>query len=259
MIKENFLEQVRELTDGYQPNDVVRAFMNDIHLVTIIGPSGVGKDTVIDASGLPKVRSITTRPTRPSELSSPNPPYYPIHSEEQQARLLAELEAGELIQAAIHPSTGHFYGSRVDGFPSPYRVSDLEARLAVIGVVPDEHYRLVQEASFRSVDGVYVAAPGYGVWQDRIRQAGHIDEDEYPKRMQEARSSLERCLGDTSLHFLLNRDLDEAAAELRVVALHPSITRGDMSGRMAAKSMLNGLEVTGQPADLVSPMPQRVF
>ena len=74
MDKQQFIMWARQLGKTYQASPATKLQLSELELIAVIGPTGVGKTTIIDALGLPEVKSDTTRDMRPEEKKNKN--YY---------------------------------------------------------------------------------------------------------------------------------------------------------------------------------------
>lgn len=124
---ERLTNQIEHTAAHYTPNQDVLDALSAVTLIAVIGPSAVGKTTVMDSAAsvdrtFARVNSFTTRPQRPGE---PADTYrFLEHSTSTLANILAQVEERELVQVAVHPTTGHVYGSFVSDYPKPYMMLD---------------------------------------------------------------------------------------------------------------------------------------
>lgn len=225
---------------GYEPNDDVRARTRQIDLVTVMGPTGVGKDTIMRKSGLHVVKGRTSRDPRQFEQDNLIKTYTFIDDEAGREKATDDLERGNFVQALIHPTTGELYGSHIDDFP--------EHGLALFDVIPQQYLAFLATNPFNSVRGAYVVAPTYKIWQTRLHQAAHFSGREHIDRMREARKSLYIALsmedGD-ALHFIVNDDAEQAAEKLRAFAEkeieHDPESLDQKYARVSGVGMLHGI------------------
>jgi len=218
----------------YQPNAATRAQVANIDAVAVVGPSAVGKDSVMTASGLHIAKGQTSRSRRPNELSNPHSGYTFVCDTESRDKAIEDLRAGNYVQGAMY-ATGEFYGLLAGDFPID--------GTALIDVAAREHRKLRASNLFRSTVGIYVVAPSFSVWQRRLEKSDRLNDEYYPERMAEACSSLIQSLADPDLHLLNNGDLKLAADELMGVATgYRCANPNDREiARQAGQDMLSGL------------------
>lgn len=116
---EKRLEDARANQDNYRPSDKeVRRRIAEVSLILIIGPWGIGKSHTINAitaydAEFSDFNNILSRARRPDDPSN-------YRTEQTREELLDRIESGEIIQYAIHPTTGDIYATDRDSYPSNY-------------------------------------------------------------------------------------------------------------------------------------------
>lgn len=121
------LEVIKSLERTYQPGPHVANHLQGITLVPLIGPSGIGKSTQIQAiteleHDFGRVQSSTDRDPRPGEAPDqykwlPRGPatYETIHQ---------KIIGGNLVQFAVHPLTSRIYCSESGDYDKPFMMLD---------------------------------------------------------------------------------------------------------------------------------------
>lgn len=192
----------------YAARDDVVAMLHDKTLVMVVGPTAMGKSTVMNEATkldaeFARVSGVTTRAPRPND----EPGLYRYLSQAEADRLIA---ARELVQYAIFPTTGMLYGTEPRDFPGRFNLLDTL-------------YNAVEPAMklpFNRHVVVSLTAPAEA-WQEWLSYRYPSRTDEYYKRLQEAKQSLEWSLAQSANHhWLVNQpdQLQETARQLIAVA-----------------------------------------
>ena len=172
-------------------------------LVILSGPSGVGKDTVIDAWArrdplVKRVVAYTTRAPRPGEQNGVD---YNFVSVERFEEL---MEQGAFLEAKnVH---GNWYATPL---------ADMEAMLAdglVVVLKIDVQGAMVAMERLPWALTVMLAPPSDEELERRIRGRGTESEDVVAKRLQNARDELAQA--PRYQHVVVNRDVYAAVEEI---------------------------------------------
>ena len=200
MEKQDFIFWVRKLIESYRPSKSVLSQLSQVDLIAIVGPTGVGKTTIIEKLDLPYVKSDVTRPRRPDEKNSH---VYTFRDDYEQ--IINELENGEFVQYYVS-KFDEFYGTHSNAYPPSGKAS-----MAVIAQLVDSFMNL----GFRSVTPIYIMPPSYAEW---MRRVGDVRADELPGRIDEAVTSMIYAREhDSQFHFVLNDDVDLALKDIRAI------------------------------------------
>ncbi len=174
-------------------------------LVVVTGPSGAGKDSVIDTArklGLEfaSVTTTSTRPMRPGE--GEGKPYYFLARDEFEDK----VENGEMIEwAEVY---GNLYGSTKEEVENKRKKNDL-----VLIKVDPQGARTFKEM-IPDAQTIFIQPPSIEFLNKRLHKRGSDSEDVIKKRLEIARSELENL--ESWDHLVLNDEgkLEEAAKEL---------------------------------------------
>lgn len=231
--REAFLTEMEHLEPGYVPDMSVHDQTRRIHLLPVMGPSAVGKNTSLEVSGLFKVISETSREMRTGETGGD--PYHFIDSPDKWQQTLEAANQGMLVQFKIHPTTHEYYGSHSRRYPS--------YGPAAIDVIPKQYYDFLKMGVFGKVTGIYIVAEDFDSWLKRFfASRGDLPEEQVAARMQEAESSLETGLSDPGIRFILNDAPERAALDLRKLSEGQDIdSRRELLARKCGDLMLRGL------------------
>lgn len=199
MDKQTFIQKARELEPTFQPNDAVKARLAGLQLIAIVGPTGVGKSSIINACKIPYVISDMTRALRTGERDGVD-----INQRSDYDKLWSELENGEFAQFLV-AITGEFYGTKASSYPA----SGPCTMPIVTSALP-----MFKNLGFGKIITVYVVPPSLEVWQKRIAQQATSDLED---RMVEARESLANALDANDYIFLVNDDLGKSLEDLNSI------------------------------------------
>jgi guanylate kinase len=233
--KERFLERIGTYTKDYFPGTEAGRFAQSCGITAVMGPAWVGKNTVMNASGVPAVTAVTSRPERAGDTAYRR--YLDFNVWTDRDDVIAMLHSRAYVQAASHPTTHELYACEPQDFPAQNCAMDITA---------EEYAKLRRQRLFGRMTGLYVVTNSYEAWQERQASREVITPDEHQKRMVEARDSLTMALGDPTMQFLINDDISTAADVLLSVSEGASLSVCDVeAGRRAAGLMLEGIVESG--------------
>ena len=199
MDKKDFIEWARKLQQTYLPSDEVRSKLAKVDLLAIVGPTGVGKTTLINQLKIPSVLSDVTRALREGEKNNQN-----YHFREDYLEILKEIKTGEFAQFVVSDN-GEFYGTHADAYPEEGWCS-----MAIFATaIPD-----FRKLGFRKVIPIYIMPPGYVEWMRRIGQlrAGDLD-----VRIAESITSIRTAIVDPEYSFVLNDNMELALDDINTI------------------------------------------
>lgn len=178
------------------------------HLFVVTGPSGAGKDSVIEEAkkaGLlfGNVITTSTRPMRDTE--SEGYPYYFINAKEFEEK----IAQNEMIEwAKVY---GNYYGSTR---------SEIERVLSTYDVVivkVDPQGARTFQSLFPDAVTIFIAPPSFDILKQRLIQRAQDPADVIESRLQSAESELQQM--DQWDHIIVNEEgkLESAAAQLQKI------------------------------------------
>lgn len=180
----------------YRPNDKVAEKLREKTLVMFVGPTASGKSFLInhiaktDAT-FARVPVFTTR--EPREDDEPGMFRCIPHDDANVSKLLDKIKKGEVVQYAVHPTTGRIYGTEIDDFPGEFNM------LATPSDVVDH----LRELPFKDTVVIGVTAEP-AVWMHRFNQRYSVENEEKAKRLKEAKLSLEWLLAHPAVRWVDN-------------------------------------------------------
>jgi len=199
MDKKDFIEWAEKLQHTYQSSEFTNATLAQIDLVAIVGPTGVGKSTIIDRLGLPYIVSDVSRESRPDEKNGKN---YNFRTD--YLNILQEIKNGDYVQFLVS-KYGEFYGTKLSAYPP-----NGPCTMAIVASEMPNFRKL----GFKSVTSIYVMPPSYVEWMRRI---GGVRSADLLARIDEARQSILMALDDESYRFVLNDVLELAIKDVQAI------------------------------------------
>jgi guanylate kinase len=199
MEKKDFIVWASKLQAAYLPSGDVLRRLSQIDLIALVGPTGVGKSTLMDKLNMPDVLSDVTREARPGEKNGQNYNFRTDYLE-----IINEIKNGNYIQFLIEPN-GEFYGTHISAYPDSGPCC-----MAVISSEID-HFEAI---GFRSITSFYIMPPSYVEWMRRI---GGVRAKDLLSRIGEARQSLVDAADRENYNFVLNDTLELAVKDIQDV------------------------------------------
>lgn len=175
-------------------------------LILFSGPSGVGKDTVLDVvlnknKDLQKSISLTTRDKRENETDGKD--YYFISSEDFE-KMIAQGEVLEYAQ----------YGSNLYGTPKGPVDKWLSEGKTVVLKIEVQGAENIKKLYPDSV-GIFLLPPSMEVLESRLRSRGTEDEADVKKRLEIAQDEMRKSkMYD---YFVINEDIDCASDDVLTI------------------------------------------
>ena len=175
-------------------------------LVLFSGPSGVGKDTVLEVvlnkdKELQKSISLTTRNIRENEIDGKD--YYFI----SLSQFHDMIDKGEVLEYAQ-------YGANMYGTPKAPVDKWLSEGKTVILKIEVQGAQSIKEMYPDSV-GIFILPPSMEVLENRLRSRGTEDEADILKRLEIARDEIRKSVDYD--YFVVNEDIEKAADDVLTI------------------------------------------
>ena len=199
MEKKDFIVWTSKLEGLYKPSEETTKKLSQIDLYAIVGPTGVGKTTIMEKLGVPYVQSDVSRDKRPEEKNNKN-----YHFRSDYVEIITEIKNGDYVQFLIG-NKAEFYGTRLSSYP--------EQGPCTMAVFAREVNKF-QSLGFRKVVPLYIMPPSYVEWMRRI---GGVRAKDLLSRISEARDSLLNAMNRDDFHYILNDNVEAAVADIRRV------------------------------------------
>jgi len=215
--------------DHYQPAPHVIDRLKRVRFVAVIGPTAVGKSTLIAAamqreSSIHLVLNNTTRAPRAGERDGID------YLFQTRAAMETRIAKGEYVQVA--PSVlGELYATAPEGYATE--------GVAVMAVLA-QAMPAFRALPFQSVRSIFITPPSWEVWQQRLEQHGFTPEQRV-KRLAEAARSLQFALDDTETQMIISADLDQAAADFVTLALGQPLSTRLQADQTRARDIVRNL------------------
>lgn len=196
MEKSDFIQWAKKLQHSYVPSEETVKDLSQIDLIAIVGPTGVGKSTIINKLDIPYVLSDVSRLPRPGEKNGQN---YFFRTD--YLNIIKEIKNGDYVQFLVN-NNDEFYGTKRINYPDAGPCT-----MAIKAEVMPQFRSL----GFRSVKSLYIMPPSYVEWMRRI---GGVRTTDLLARISEARQSILLAINDNKYSFILNDDLNAAVEDV---------------------------------------------
>lgn len=194
MDKQTFIRTVTAMQPQYTPSDDVKAHLAKLDLVAVVGPTGAGKNVIIEKSGIPYVLSDMTRAPRKHETDGVDANFRVDYD-----GLMRDIQSGLFVQYFVNRND-EMYGTKDTSYP-PEGFCTMPIYADAIGVF--------KSLPFRKVLQVYIIPPSY---EEMLKRAKAHRDSDMKIRLAEAKRSLEIALSDITYQFIVNDNLDQATA-----------------------------------------------
>lgn len=166
------LEQAKLGQPEYQPSDEVKERLSTTTMVAMVGATAVGKNFLLKQSGLPIVRSLTTRAPRPDDDPS-------LYQYIDQKDMLERVAEQRLVQYAVYGEIIHATA------PESYDLGTVNAKDIYWNAV-----KQLEDKGFKSVKSISVLTPKEQWTRQLMERFDGISRGEIHDRLAEARHSL---------------------------------------------------------------------
>lgn len=239
---QTFLATIQPEVETYQSCEAVAKYAGRLTIAAIIGPAGIGKNTLMnqvkDEPKLHIATAVTSREKRESDTIYRR--YYDFSTKRDQTAVRSRLDEGRYIQVASHPATGEIYATEQDDFHA-YRTNLMDITAA-------EYVKMQNQGVFGCITPICIVTPTYDQWQRQWLGREQPTQKEYLGRMQEARDSLAYCLGNSSVRYVINGYIPTSARRLTEAAHGVGEACSSVYQELAymyAQALVEGIDASG--------------
>jgi guanylate kinase len=191
----------------YKPNESVLGHLPNITFVAVVGPTAVGKTTLMNAAAarcpaLHQVISTMSREPRPGEENDVD-----VHFRTRE-EMETKIAAQEYVTAIVN-TNGEIYATA----PEDYATEGIAMLPVLASAMP-----MFKALPFKTMRTIFILPPSWESWKQRI-ETHNFTPEEYEKRMQEAGESLRYAIDNENLVFVVNDDLVQSTLDFTQAAL----------------------------------------
>lgn len=228
MDSEAFKTKLQDLIPRYRPNSAVINQLSEITMLAIVGPTSVGKTTLIESTGLPLIVSDASRAPRRGEIDGVD-----NYFRSDFDSVIREIEAGDFVQIAFG-SEGDFKGTKISRYPKSGVVA-----MPVTSAALPVFYTL----GFKKIIPAYIVPPSFDEWRRRMQARRSQESDElFMNRLKEAARSLNDALSDDRYNFVINDDLNRAKSDILSISNEHYDSQKNTQARAIAVSIKQQLQ-----------------
>jgi guanylate kinase len=192
----------------------------------LVGPSGVGKSTLIEHSSFKFVPSDTTRDPRPDEQEGVD-----MYFRRDYEGVISDIKSGRFVQIALF-TTGDMYATKDTSYP--------ESGVAIMPVMADV-IPIFRSLGFKKTITAFITPPTFEEWMRRLN-TNDLTKEQRSRRLREAVRSFEFALTDEQTHFILCDEIDAATQQLEGLLDNKIDPEREAKAHHAAKSLLTTLK-----------------
>ena len=224
------LEEFDRILKNYSLPEEVTSLLKGMKLVLLVGPSAVGRNTIIDkllsTGDYVFIISDTTRKPRVNDgVEEKNGEIYWFRNEED---FLRDLKNGEFLEAEI------IHSQQVSGISIRELRKASEAGAIAITDVDIEGFTNIMTRKPDTV-GIYVLPPNFAEWLKRIQGRVELPHEEVINRLKTGLKIFEKASKSENSHFVVNDNLEKTIHQINILA------NGGESDIADAKQLISNL------------------
>jgi guanylate kinase len=227
------LEEFQKVLKGYHISAAGEQLLKKVKLVVMVGPSGAGRNTIINAlvktGGYHFMVSDTTRKPRINNgVPERDGREYWFRTEDE---VLADLKAGKFLEAAI------IHNQQVSGIS----LRELEKAKAMDEVAVNEIEIVGARNIIASKPDTYVlfvVPPSFSIWMQRLEGRGKLSRAEKKRRLESAVKEFEAALTNDYYTFIVNDTFEHSVERIHELVLEGRHAEHQDHGRDVAEKLL---------------------
>jgi guanylate kinase len=226
--------EFHKLLDGYRLSDESLLTLSQTKLVLLAAPTSSGRNTIIKqvlkTGDYYFIVSDTTRQPRVNDgVLEQNGVEYWFRKETD---VLEDIRDGKYLEAAV------IHDQQVSGISvrelqkatDAGKIAITDAEIA--GVRNAVHYK-------HDTIPVFIVPPSFDEWQHRLKHRGHMEPDEFKRRMESAVVEFQDALDNDYYRFVINDTVENAAEQVnRLAKLDEFDTELQVKGRQLIERLI---------------------
>ncbi len=198
-------QEFEDVLEHYKLSPSAAKLLANMQLVILSGPSGAGRNTIIDqllkVGGYGYIVSDTTRQPRTNNgIMEVNGVNYWFR---QEADFLRDLRAGNFLEAEI------IHNQQVSGISIRELEKVYAAGLTAITEVEIGGFKNILTLKPDAI-GIFVLPPDFDVWLERLKKRGELPQAELVRRLNTGIRIFKAALTNKSASIVINDRLSEA-------------------------------------------------
>lgn len=213
----------------YRPAPDVLERLKQVDFVAVVGPTSVGKTTVIKAAmeREPSLRLVLNNTSRAPRAGEQEGVDYQFRSRAEMEQRIARREYVQVAPSVL----GELYATPPEGY--------FTGGVCVMAVLADAlpNFRALP---FKRLRTLFIVPPDWPTWEERLT-AHNFTPEHRAKRLAEAKRSLEYALSDEQPMIIINENLDQAAQDFIDIALDRPLSTRLQADQARARDVVRNL------------------
>lgn len=208
-----YLTEFRSVLKNYRVSSQKEELFSGLDLVLLAGASSSGRNTIISQllkTG--KYKFIVSDTTRTPRVNDGKPEQNGVeYWFRSEADMLADLQAGEFLEAAI------IHNQQVSGISLRELAKSKKSGKVAITDIEIVGVNSIMQAKPNTL-AIFVVPPSFDEWYKRINARGQMDPTERKRRLQTSLNEFNSALDQPYYVFVVNDKLSDTVAEIDKLA-----------------------------------------